>query len=374
MVKNFLHDIKGMSLVIVVFAMMVLAVLGWTLAGMVSTGFQSYLSGLDSERALELAEAGIEESIRLIKNNDTAFDQDSDYLYRKLDYGEYNVTRVNATTIINITSTGYVPGMNNYRAMRQVKVMFVGDGGEMNAISGGNLFDWHDASPVAVEGPIVSANFYGNDGNTMPNETTDINVPQSVPGQYERLMAEALIPEIDMGWYFGNATCKYTGDQDWKASDFNGACLKEKNGIIYVNGNLVLNCTNNKLSLTFLSFIVTGDITIKGNKVFSLREHVNTKNNIAYPILATLNGNIITDCTSCADHSFAGMIYTKNGIVNLTNVSTEPGKAMALMGGNVELNGYATVECKKNKASKYINLENGFNTTPTNTILTWHEE
>jgi hypothetical protein len=38
------------------------------------------------------------------------------------------------------------------------------------------------------------------------------------------------------------------------------------------------------------------------------------------------------------------------------------------------LNGDIEILCKEQKASKYIDLDNGFNVTPTNTILTWHEE
>jgi hypothetical protein len=370
MMRSLLKEIRGLSLVMVVFAMMVLAVLGWTLAGMFSAGFQSNLGVLDSERALELAEAGIEESIRLIKNNDAAFDEDSDYLYRKLDYGEYNVTRQNATTVINITSSGYVPGINNYRAMRQVKVMLVAVS-SMNALSGGYLFDWHNASPISVEGPIVSANFYGNDGNTDWNEnSTDLNVPQPVPGQYERLRAQALIPAINMTWYLNHTDAiNYTGDKSF--SSYNGG----SGAIVYVKGDVEIDLNTGKThNFNKASIIAEGDIYINGSNNLKMVAHVNNPKNITYPNLATLNGNIIMNCDPCGTHEFDGLVYTQTGIVNLTNVETSQGKAMALIGNILELNGDIEVLCKDQKASKYIDLDNGFDAMPTNTILSWHEE
>ena len=51
---------KAVALIIVIFAMMVLAVLCWTLANLLSGDFGTNLAYLESERALYLAEAGSE--------------------------------------------------------------------------------------------------------------------------------------------------------------------------------------------------------------------------------------------------------------------------------------------------------------------------
>ena len=50
---------KGISLIILVFAMMVLAVLGWSLAVLQSGDFEVSVRQNDSEQALYLAESGI---------------------------------------------------------------------------------------------------------------------------------------------------------------------------------------------------------------------------------------------------------------------------------------------------------------------------
>jgi Tfp pilus assembly protein PilX len=128
---------KGVSLIIAVFTMMLLAVLGLTLAMMISGDFEMNTRNLESEQAFYLADSGIQDALMHLSLGDGAFDNDTDYLSRRLANGEYNVTREIYGTQVNVTSRGYVPSQANYRAMRQAKIIVQSGGfsfGSGNAI------------------------------------------------------------------------------------------------------------------------------------------------------------------------------------------------------------------------------------------------
>lgn len=212
---------KGISLIIVVFAMMLFAVLGWTLTIMQSTDFEANLRNLDSERALYLAEAGAQEALRLLFSGDTRFDSDTDQLNRTLNYGVYNVTRSTSVPTVTVISTGAIPQLPPaQRAMRQVRV--TAQFGTLQRalqtqVAGGGsppqgLFDWYPAiGTIEIEGGI-NAGFYEGDGDGTFSELGEDYKPPPGPllppdsnpaGNYKRDFT-IVYPAIDMDDFFNN--------------------------------------------------------------------------------------------------------------------------------------------------------------------------
>ena len=133
---------KGVTLIIVVFAMMVLGVLGWTLSNMQATDFQINAGGnLDSERALYLAEAGAQYALTQLSLNgcwrtggdcssvDSDCNDNPDWLSaHTISPGQYRVCCRQPVPLVEdgdavIVSRGYVPqAVEPYRAMRQIKI------------------------------------------------------------------------------------------------------------------------------------------------------------------------------------------------------------------------------------------------------------
>ena len=133
---------KGVTLIIVVFAMMVLGVLGWTLSNMQATDFQINAGGnLDSERALYLAEAGAQYALTQLSLNgcwrtggdcasvDNDCTDNPDWLSaHTVSPGQYRICCRQPVLGVEdgdavIVSRGYVPqAVEPYRAMRQIKI------------------------------------------------------------------------------------------------------------------------------------------------------------------------------------------------------------------------------------------------------------
>lgn len=209
---------KGVSLIIAIFAMMILAGLGWTLAVMQSGDFEASLRQAESERALYLAEAAVQWALRKL---------DTDFCCHSgthgLDFGDYSVSSActdaakncdcstpeytwKCTDII-VTSTGYVPALPpNHRVMRKVEVG-VNEGAFSRAGTAGNLFEWyriHAGSEII--GDLAAGNFDG-DGDAIYNEpcqdygvTADCG-QQLPPGSGGRAVSNAQLPLIPMDYY-----------------------------------------------------------------------------------------------------------------------------------------------------------------------------
>ena len=232
------HNAKGVSLIIVIFAMMLFAVLGWTLAVMLSTDFEANLRNLDSERALGLAEAGSQWALNQLSqsgswrtgNGDSDCDDSGDWLSpHSLAPGQYSVCCRNpcssppcgSVTVVEggdavIESTGYIPTQASYRAMRQVKIVVVLGGNIDKVVGCRDLFDWSAAKAahtVTIDGDISAPNYNG-DGNGTYNQTPpagqDYNpsVPLLPPGSGARAIA-SVNNAIPMQWYHDNADCEW---------------------------------------------------------------------------------------------------------------------------------------------------------------------
>lgn len=217
---------KSAALIIVIFAMLVLAILGWTLVNLQSGSFLSNLSTLDSERAFNLAEAGQEWAIQQLvlneawRTQDTGADADcndpGDWENYILSPGEYRVCCRNATVSeqlignIVIESQGYIPTIANPRSIRQTKLILdIGSFDKVLIAKG--LFDWsaiHAGS--TMDGNIQALNYEG-DGDNNPNEEGidyQSGASPKPPGtgkNTQRIIASIPFPTIDMAYYEAQA-------------------------------------------------------------------------------------------------------------------------------------------------------------------------
>ena len=205
---------KGVTLIIVVFAMMVLGVLGWTLSNMQATDFQINAGGnLDSERALYLAEAAAQYALTQLSLNgcwrtggdcssvDSDCTDNPDWLSaHTVSPGQYRICCRQPVVGVEdgdavIVSRGYVPqAVEPYRAMRQIKIE-VELGSLTNVLQTQvpdpdnqtiGLFDWSKSNnqpPVAplhtigIEGAIEAGHYEADNDGTFDELGQDYDPP-----------------------------------------------------------------------------------------------------------------------------------------------------------------------------------------------------
>ncbi len=242
---------RGVSLIIVIFAMMLFAVLGWTLAVMQSTDFEANLRNLDSERALGLAEAGAQwglnqlsqsSSWRTSASPDADCDDADDWISppHSLSPGQYRVCCRNPCVSppcgsVTVTEDGdavlevrgYIPQVTDYRAMRQIKLEAT-LGSLINAVQTPppdvldpqeGLFNWwpsRQAHSICIEG-TVSVGHYDGDGDATYDEDgqdyDDLPAPIlpldcNAPANSKRGFS-AGFPSLDMAWFYVNASNRW---------------------------------------------------------------------------------------------------------------------------------------------------------------------
>lgn len=255
---------KGVTLIIVVFAMMLFGVLGWTLARMQATDFESNLRTFEPDNALNLAEAGAQYALNILSQNsctrtvagalnlsgcssnnsnrdmDCADLTNADWLTtpHSLSPGQYNLClRDPCTTCtpaesgdVVIVSRGYIPSQSGSRTMRQVKLE-VDIGSLTNALQTQvpsdtdpqqGLFDWSqvitDITPqphtIQVDGNI-KAGHYNGDGDAAYDEAGlgqdyKSQPPPILPDDRQNPESEtrtftATYPAIDMAYFYALA-------------------------------------------------------------------------------------------------------------------------------------------------------------------------
>ncbi len=209
-------DNKGVALIVVVFAMMLMAVLGWTLVNLQSTDFDSSLRNFDSERALGLAEAGAQWAVFQLKTDsgwrtDSAHGYGSGYAQHNFSPGEYRLNCLDGSGAdigkVIVTSTGYIPSVASPRVRREVKItVTLGTFSESMQIK--NLLNWTGAAAysVNVRGNITAPN-YEADGNGTYNEvgidyssTVPLKPPSTSPSN-TRTVGSGSFPSISMADY-----------------------------------------------------------------------------------------------------------------------------------------------------------------------------
>lgn len=217
-------------MIIVVFAMMLFGVLGWTLARMQATNFESNLRTFEPENALNMAEAGAQWALNRLSADsscrsqsgllrcpplaapiiDSDCDEAGDWLTtpHSLSPGQYNLCVRNSCATCApaesgnavIVARGYIPAQSGSRVMRQIKL-------EVNLGSLSNvlqtqvpdpanpsigLFDWINARAdhtVQMEGNI-EAGHYESDGDGVPDE-----LPPGNPGYDYDSQPSPILPD-----------------------------------------------------------------------------------------------------------------------------------------------------------------------------------
>jgi hypothetical protein len=204
-----LKNQRGISLIVVVFAMMLFAILGWTLAILQSGNFETVMRQSDSERAFYLADSGIQHGLRKL-GNDSTWRTTGVETYT-LGNGQYTISSVDGKISgqIEVTSTGYIPSTaNGYRAKRVIKVT-VTVGSWNKAISAITLFDWYKMlSGSYINGDITAGNFDGDGNATLNQLGADYDHPPTAkpPGTtYKRDIGSVSMPDIDMNYYKNEA-------------------------------------------------------------------------------------------------------------------------------------------------------------------------
>jgi len=206
---------KGITLIIAISLMLILALLGWTVANFLSADLRMSSRLLDSERALYLAEAGIDWTLKKLG---TEYDCDVDgdgkkissgTVIHNLNYGQYRVNCTCETSqcegSITVESIGYLPQETTYYAMRKVEVT-IDQAGFTKAACVRNLLDWSEMSSssridgdiqVLVDAAEIDKGFEGPDLDTITNEPEDLEIP----GSGERIAEEGRYPTIDMDYF-----------------------------------------------------------------------------------------------------------------------------------------------------------------------------
>lgn len=237
-----MKNARGAALIIVIFAMLLFAVLGWTLANLQTGDFEANLRNLDSGQALSLAEGGAQWALNQLSQNSgwrttTATDcaDSADWMAapHSLSPGQYNVCCRNPVSGTEtgdavIEARGFVPAQDNYRARREVRLM-VQAGGLSNAImtppanpadAAVGLFNWwpaiRDSHTIQVEGNIYAGHYRGDndinddepgqdyDGQPAPILPQDYNSPSD-----EQRGFSTAFPDIDMQWLYDNANTRW---------------------------------------------------------------------------------------------------------------------------------------------------------------------
>lgn len=191
---------KGVALIVVIFAMLLFAVLGWTVAVMQSGDFETNLRSLQSERALDLAETGAQWALGQLSLSFGCSAITGAAFPHTFKYGQYSCTCDDSVeNEITIVSTGYVPSQASYRAMRSVKVVIT-QAGFGRAMTVKNLFTWYAMhSGSQVEGDIIAGHWNGD--NTSPYDVLDFDYgPGIPPGAGQRELGVENLPKINMNY------------------------------------------------------------------------------------------------------------------------------------------------------------------------------
>jgi hypothetical protein len=177
---------RVISLIIVIFIIMLLGMMGWTLAVMQATDFDANTRVHDSEKALYLAETGLNYCYNQLINDSTwhtgpVFDNDctdvGDWVTHNLTGGQYRfccrapLASESGMGNIALQAEGYVPSYANYRTMRAVKVL-IRLGAFTNTCQVRGILDWTGWSSNSYIRGDIAANRYEGNGNGIYNENT----------------------------------------------------------------------------------------------------------------------------------------------------------------------------------------------------------
>lgn len=131
--KDNMRHKRGLGIIAAIIIMLVMAVMGVTLASLLGTNAQSSVNYMQSQQAFYLAESGIQSALFALKSNSTqanwttagwtgTYPAGPMQLAATLSgHGDYNVTiDLSVPKSPHITSTGYIPNRNTSNAAKRV--------------------------------------------------------------------------------------------------------------------------------------------------------------------------------------------------------------------------------------------------------------
>ena len=205
------QNTKGVTLIIVIFGMMLLGIMGWSLSVMQSMDLEVSLRQVDFEQALYLAEAGAQWALNQLDNDQSwrEVGGESHILSR----GEYNVVcrdgQPGEDADAIIISTGYVSSQADYRVMRQIRLTVeIGDVDE-GAAQIKYLLDWHLWHTGSEIRGDINVGFeipgdYNGDGDAILSEYgQDYGETPVIPEtKGARIRSISSYAGIDLNWFY----------------------------------------------------------------------------------------------------------------------------------------------------------------------------
>ena len=368
------HTKKAAALIMVIFAMLLFGMLGWTLANLQTGDFEMNLRNLDAERALSLADAGGDWALQqLAMNFDCTAISGATYPHT-LSPGQYTCGCSLSGSTVTLTVTGYVPTQASPRATRQIEINAT-QGGFSNAIAGSNEFNWHNAlsGSVSIKGNVVSPNFEGSDANTLTNNLLIDDT--TIPGPATVTVGPTAIPAIDMQHFEDYATSLGPTGCGGSSCVINGPYIfstdPDHDKLYYVKGDVTIatGTAGNGINFNKTSLVAEGNITVTGNRKLTISTHVNNSSHESFPNLATKNGNITSatapSSAKALDRNFDGLIYTQLGTVDFNYIYLRGG----IMGVTVKVRGKVDILYN----GKYVS-DTGFGGLGNISSVTWKEK
>lgn len=299
---------KGITIVIVILAMLILGMLGVVLASLQSVDFESAKQQLQSARAFYLADAGTQHAFKRLSAGNISNVNGTYYLGQ----GRYQVLYSGSATAGNLTVDGYVPALGTPDARRTISVT-IDQGGQFPWSSFGlGNFDWNGLkSGSEVNGDVCAS------GNISPNP----NVPQCSGCTYLREQhVIGLIPPIINMNCFGNFVWeRWPSNYVWGAKTFTSS--PPANQVWYIWGNVTINASSADIIFNHVTIITWGNVQIQGNYKVEMTAYVDPAHTeYTYPCIAAL-GNINsaapssgTDLQKRLKRVFDSMLYTMGNI------------------------------------------------------------
>jgi hypothetical protein len=354
---------KGMSLIIVVFAMMLFGILGWTLAMMQSADFQQNERNLDTERALFLANAGAQWALKELSQNtiwrtDVSHGYAGGFAQHTLSGGQYRVVcrdpQGTEQGNVVIVATGYIPAVLNYRALREVKITVV-LGNFSNALQAHTLFNWSAMHTGSNINGHIQANSYEADGDGIYNEIgvdySDV-VPVLPPDGTgdTRVVAAEPYPLIDMPAYEAAA-----GSRVWNLASTATVAAIGPGTRVRVSSNIFTTPASQWENVTIMRNMTTGTWDNQNWRVITRRISDNTvelESNVAW----TVGDQIKIVKRFAENHNDERLWYIKGDVLfDLRNQDVRFRNTGVAAEGDIIVKGNRRIDFDNNP-SRYANL------------------
>lgn len=224
---------RGFTLIIVVFMIMLIGGLGWSLAMISSTGFDASLRLFNSEKAMYAALSGQNWAMNMLAENGTWRTDNgdnnctvaADWLTHSLPGAQYQVCCRNSVDTeqadgdVAVETKGYTPSVAGFISSRQLKLV-LRTGQFTKVIQAKGIFDWsqviptgHASNRFSTFNGDIQASYYKGDNDAIYNEDpADLHsgtlpiVPTAGGNTIRaRVIAAEPFPAIDMPYYESRA-------------------------------------------------------------------------------------------------------------------------------------------------------------------------